>query len=392
MIEKQIIFRLKSVFFISILFYACSTYDVKSIKLEPIRATKFSNSIAEKISNYRAHHLLTKDERMCLSYIDVEEKEIVVYDIFSDTTIYKINLSPIDSLLKNTLPQLNIAKDINYCFNNGDSIFIVANGINAIYMINQMGDVIKVTNVRNIKGADVKSFALQYMPCAPLTYHKNSIHMLSIGTDAPVRTLDERKKYFNTPSYMVLNIESDVGKIQPYNFPHNYRSGNCYYDYHPIYALSENGEVVISFAFNDTVYLYQGENLIKSAAIKSNYYVAAKEFDENRYTDFNYVMEYYMTEGKYYKTIYDKYKKLYYRIYLHHSKYLTSDETEINDKRNWSLIIFDSELNKLGELEFDSRKNGIDVIPTKNGIAIPNIATDTSVFSFTEYSLNFKSQ
>jgi hypothetical protein len=161
-------------------------------------------------------------------------------------------------------------------------------------------------------------------------------------------------------------------------FPESYYKDKIFnfYDTTPSKTFNLNDKIVLSFAKDHFVYIYNlnGEFISKKSS-KSSYIDYFNEFDSSKIYDFLYLRSYIEEEPAYLRIIYDQYQNLYYRLVKHRNQVNEKVELNITDKnyQNFSLIVFDENLELQDEIILNSDEFYLPgLIPTKKGILIPN--------------------
>ncbi len=101
------------------------------------------------------------------------------------------------------------------------------------------------------------------------------------------------------------------------------------------------------------------------------------------------VYDYFSTVSRYIHLIYDPYRKLYYRIYFHGQE-LKDENGLFNEylSRKTFLLIFNSDFEKMAEIELDTKKYNHDLFPTSQGIAIPRRTKVNEKYQYDIYEIS----
>ncbi len=174
----------------------------------------------------------------------------------------------------------------------------------------------------------------------------------------------DRKLYYQQVKPL-LWMKIDAGSIYCENFgmyPNSYQlSGNNYADLFPSACFGDEHHICVSFAADDSLYLYKDTSLIMTKLAKSHYINRFNAISDSLSQDMSFFKKYLTHEPKYMKVAYDPYQSRYYRIVQHRMK---NEE----DERFWSVIILDKHLNVLGEKKFSVNYNARVFVPTAFGI------------------------
>jgi hypothetical protein len=254
---------------------------------------------------------------------------------------------------------------------------IISNLQNRIFIVNNEGKVIgdwKLSTKLNNK------YSLFAQVDNPIYFINHKFYCSSIRNDIRLTNQQSFKEYYDSPTNIILAISSDTLKpIKQFGqFPESYYKDKIFnfYDTTPSKTFNLNDKIVLSFAKDHFVYIYNlnGEFISKKSS-KSSYIDYFNEFDSSKIYDFLYLRSYIEEEPAYLRIIYDQYQNLYYRLVKHRNQVNEKVELNITDKnyQNFSLIVFDENLELQDEIILNSDEFYLPgLIPTKKGILIPN--------------------
>ena len=167
-------------------------------------------------------------------------------------------------------------------------------------------------------------------------------------------------------------------------FPNCYTKDNQNFnDWHPDICATNTSAILVSFACDDSVYLYQNMRLSKSILCKSAYIDEFESIPDNKSFDMTYTISYILHEPKYWDIRYNKYKDSYYRI-VKHKDILIDENTVDLEKSKWSIIIMDSNFNIMNEFVFKRNEYSyLFITPSAKGLYLRNLLISNSKDSLT---------
>lgn len=110
--------------------------------------------------------------------------------------------------------------------------------------------------------------------------------------------------------------------------------------------------LIINYHFNDSVDLFFEGRLVKRIPMKSDHSGEFKGL-EGTMDDMTAVKKLFLMHQRYNCVIYDKYRRFYYRVFIHEEDEAKHDG-KIRMSSTWSLLVFNSDFEKAGEFLFDS--------------------------------------
>ena len=218
----------------------------------------------------------------------------------------------------------------------------------------------------------VTFFELMSSPGNEICFHKGQ---LIVPSDIDLFT----GSCLNRSPYHILSIDtSAVSAIdaKTFRFPEHYDQTGRTYDfleYENSFCLTPEGNVLVSFACDDSLYLYRDTSLI----CKINAKIEGVELpDMLTYQDVENdasVLKYITVSSYYINIIYDPYKNCYYRFAVFPQDY-KEEGGLINNTYLFKIAVFNSDFDLIGEQEFlDRNFFPFGAIPAKDGILLKNI-------------------
>jgi len=193
--------------------------------------------------------------------------------------------------------------------------------------------------------------------------------------------------YYLGKCIYTYDISKSKGDFMIY-FPDIYYHNKDFGKYRASFCLFNN-QLILSFEVDPNLYIYnlQG-NLLKSINAKSNFLNKIEFIDSTKLTDIKFFRKFNLTHGSYFKLVYDKYNKLFYRIVRHNMPLLNSDNFVYDFfEADWSIIVLDENFNILTEQVFKGKEYDFaNILPTPIGLLIyKNPKLDRDHISFDIY-------
>lgn len=359
------------------LFIGCSRIaDSSSLKKTKDIQLEFETSLnnISNISYYRDGAVdyisYVNNKNHCINFKNIQNKAI-------DLTI---SLGNLDSI-QNT-------EDGIACFiQSPDSVFILLNELNVIYLINRKGQITTQWKVDIELENHNKEYVLQHIEPMKLFYKDKNIYIQSVRRDIVVNTPENKKIYFNTPAEVIIDISKNPCVITNKTgyWPAIYKTGLGYGDYWPARCLNDRNEIIYSFAINDSLFIYKNKRLSGVIDAKTQFTQHISPYPPDSNAHFAFLKKYNRTESRYKSILYDKYKDLYYRIYH------KGEEKENEDGSRsflWSLIVLDKDFKKISEMEFNSQEyNDFSILPTMEGLLICRTSSSGDIRNTLKYGL-----
>lgn len=323
----------------------------------------------------------TEDGRLLLTYLNEGENEIHFYDLQAHRLLKNIRL---DFEGDNGVGAIY---GFHVC--NPDSIY-VASSNDRIYLVNGHGE---IRNSIDYTHSPIDGRAAGRADVGTERHleivERNNKLIVYTGLRGDWLTVD--KQYLN---YQYLELEIDPGnnslRLLPMTYPKDYIDHGL----KPFEASREyvNGKFVYSFASDHHIYITADHRSIVRKPAKSDFIGGFPALTKDM-NPFSYRR--YLEQNSFYRSIvYDRYRKVYYRFCD-----LASNLMNIEGYRqHQSIIILDSDFNKIGEVRLPDRKfNTTNYFVGPDGLYLSNNTPYNSNFdkgklSFTLLRLEEKSR
>ena len=332
-----------------------------------------------------------EDGREYLQFGNLEKRlhEILIYDIENQNLHKKI---PLEREGPNGLPA------IWGCipFNNSNTFLISQHNIGRTTLIDGEGNIIRNYNLRQTNGRKGfwidGRFGISFFHAPSFT--KDSIVYFSNGIFRKymIGQRMDRDVWKTIPMFNSLNLKNgNVGTL-PINYPDIFTddvrtpAGGGYsfaYDYN-----YKHDRLICSFTGYDSIMVTDNLKQVRWYNGKSRYLksMRPKVYEAD---GFDWLRES-VESPSYHNIMYDKYRDVYYRI-VRHPYELKANESPFEDPtgREFSIIIFDKDLNIIGETKFPGNKflykmsfvgrDGLYI--SENNLANPEFDEDKLVFA-----------
>lgn len=276
---------------------------------------------------------------------------------------------------------------LGFYLHNLDSIYVTNRDIQEISLIDRFGklkDKYSYEKDKNSNSLSLFNFGSAYYQPAQV------IDRLLYIYSGPNRFIE------NDPISITLNMDNKEVKSLPFNYP-NYPGSECKlkkYGMETLFSRCYDGKhFIYSFYFDENIYVTNpSHEVIKQIPIKSKYIKRVQLPDELKATP-----EDFCQNALYGNLLYDKYRNVYYRIAYPASeieKKIRPAELDMYGRKNFSIIILDKDLNKIGETKFpDYTYNSRVILILKDGLYISNShylnpKFDDNVLSFKKFKLS----
>jgi hypothetical protein len=360
-----------------ILFTSCNGgKNNYSLKKDRDIKLKFETSI-NNLSNIAYYNEGATDY---IIYVNNVNHCINFRNIETDSIDIKINLANLDSI-QNT-------EDGVACFiHNPDSVFVLLNERNVIYLLNRNGEIRSEWKVNTVLENNNKEYVLQDIEPMKLFYKNGKIYIQSVRQDIIVNTPENKKIYFNTPPEVIIHIAEEPCLITNKTgyWPGIYKTGLGYGDYWPARCVNSKDEIIYSFAINDSLFIYKEDHLTSIINAKTKFQQNINPYPPDSNGHFAFLKKYNRTESRYKSILFDKYKDQYYRVY---SKGEEKENADGGKNFLWSLIVLDSNLKTVSETEFNSYNyNDFSILPTTEGLLICQTSRNTDEKNILKFGL-----
>jgi len=271
---------------------------------------------------------------------------------FKDHKIIALNLKTGEEKFRINLPTHNEFVYRDHLYHNPDSIF-VCSLIDlydmCILLMNSQGVVYNKWKINELaKPIPGGYFRIDANHSHPMVLKKKNLFFQAYYRFEPGKTID-----FQTPIEVKLNL-SDGHICQIGDLPKNYKNGDFYGNHQQEYSrvLNDKNELVFSFPSCHDIYVYDSSGLLlKTIECRSHFIDKIETINKNNYKELSAIIDAYTYNAQYSDLVYDKHNKIYYRIALHKlDKFNKNNQKSDGRKRKWSIIMFDNNFNKLGEI------------------------------------------
>ncbi|HEX8515199.1 MAG TPA: DUF4221 family protein [Bacteroidia bacterium] len=313
-------------------------------------------------------------------YVNTLNRCINFRNIATDSIGRRVDLTKIDSIK-------SIEDGVAAYVHTTDSIFLLLNERNSIYLLNSNGDITAEWEVKAPLENNNREYVLQDIECMKLFYRNNKIYVQSIRDDMVLNSPVNRKIYYNSPPEVIVQIDKQPAVIsnRTGHWPAIYKSGLNYSDYWPARCVNNKDEIIYSFAINDSLFVYRNNRLNRVIHAGTDFNRDISPFPDDSTAHFSFLKKYNTTEPRYKFIFFNKYKNEYYRVFY------KGEEKETDDGRNnrpWSFICLDSSMTRLNETEFNSREyNYFSILPTPEGVLICKTNSDTDARNILRFGL-----
>ena len=308
-------------------------------------------------------------ERPVLTYLNKLDSQICYVDIISKKKIKILNL-------KNVSREIGINSYFAPCYIGLDSVLILSEKNKKIYFLHDT-NIIATVSLKHGNSLIEPNFEPLSLSQFNLLYTNNRIYIVTTYNDIILNNSTNIQDYFSRLPELGINL-SNNSKFRLGKFPTNY-CNNFYYDFYPIRCLNNHNQMVYSFRYNDSLFIYNDSVLTRSISCKSQYDNSPYEaMDVEKVDQISYVKKFTIESSRYEKIIYDKFRDCYYRVYKLKQNYVNDDR---NIKKNseivWSLMILNKDFKVIQEKLFTKGDYNYKwIIPTKAGLFISNYCED----------------
>lgn len=296
---------------------------------------------------------------------------------YYEKSIYLYSLNELKHYKKIDLSRLPISSFKGYFIKNQDSIFILTRDPTHIYITDWNSNIIddiplcfpefaklvnKISNNVNKSGV----FEFYSSNYAPMVVIDNNIFLMNYNYQVynsfnPVtKTVDwySDSGYYHLSGISTSPILSySKNKINRINcetgiWPKKYTENNSYiiHGSDVSRAICDN-KLIFSFGMDHNLYVYDSSQLIRKVFVKSKYIDSLEITDKSKINDPWYIKQSTNTFSFYKGIVYDKYRKLFYRIAVHKQVFSNQDGTiNLLGDNPWSIIITDTNFKVLDEI------------------------------------------
>ncbi|MBI3502996.1 MAG: DUF4221 family protein [Bacteroidetes bacterium] len=297
-----------------------------------------------------------------IAYASNKTKKLNLINIENNKIEYSIPLTNLDSLFNQYMNPLK------FFIHNLDSIFILPNESKNIILIGRQGEIL---NQWHINLSNKYDYVLSGFYTSPFIYLNRKIYIRFVPL---ISAFKQKRDYFTCLPEIAINIFNTNEYIKFIGgWPEKYLKENHYGDY-PSRCMDNSEQSIYSYDSEHDIYIYHNDKLIKKALAKSKFIDNFELFADDSVGNISYTMKYLITAPRYGKIYYDRYRKLIYRIAFPKTEYVNEDKTTVKriTDRPWSIIILNSDFQKIDEILFDPFKyNSGPLYVTNDGLLIP---------------------
>ncbi|MBC8146756.1 MAG: DUF4221 family protein [Bacteroidetes bacterium] len=350
--------------FFAYLLFCCDSNE-NEIKLEKVHSFEINIGDSSKFDFFHTQYY-NYNNHNCLSLYS--DGKIHLFDFEHGNYCFNIDLSGFD---------INSFK--GYYIHNTDSIFIFTKSPTNIYIVDSnskisksysldfpaFGKIItKISNPINRSGV-FEYYTTNY---APLVFNDGNIFIMNFNYQIYHQYNSQTKKVeyyydrgfehlqglstchiFDVTSDEIARVNCETGI-----WPDGYTKNDCYLINGPTVSRTINTtSFIYSFGMDHNIYIYDINGLHDKIFLKSKYINSLFVTDIIKCKDPLYKKRNTATSNYYKGIIYDKYKKLYYRIVVHEQNY-ENDNGTVNQfgDNPWSIMIIDENFEILNEIKF----------------------------------------
>lgn len=358
--------KLSRIIILLVCLVACKHKSVELIKERDLKLD-FGSEDGRFISGYEA------DTASYLLNLNSNSKSLEFINVNTNRMDDSISLVNLDS-------SHEIKYTVGFYVHNKDSVFFAFQESNKLFLLDHEG---KIKNQWMIDGElsnHIKKYSFISRSECPLYYHDHTIYILGSPNNLyPGNPKLYSSLMFGSVPEIAINIakENFTMSNTTGKWPDMYKQGFDYYEYWPSRCVNDRGQLIYSFGVNDSLFIYEGGKLMQTVNAKSKYFGKITSIPHENLTNLAYIKKYWVTEPKYERIIYDKYRNWYYRIVKHSEEYENPDGTVKQPwEKSWSVMILDQDFEILDEIKFDPKVyNPYLFAPTKEGIIIAKCVT-----------------
>lgn len=317
------------------------------------------------------------DDRDVLSFLNGYDNSIYLYDYNSKQLINKIYFT--DFGINTPIQGYCVDKYI-YAYSYDDGRLYVADPINNVMLK-------KYVMYKEPKSIEDITYPYPFISTLTPIFKRDSA-IFSIGYRSGESRMDND---YNRP--VLIKLDLNNGKVSNYvNYPSVYKKydwgGTMCYRL-PFYLINDNDEFIISFpAYHGLIRgnikdCYNLEYIEHSSQkVEINPYKKIKRYIHRSSSD---VWSWYMKNYSYEGIVYDKYRRLYYRILR--SPLITYQTGDIGNFKPISIIVFDSDMNYNGTyvLPEDIKFRPFNIFVSPQGLNIQVLSDNEDVLKYYVY-------
>lgn len=341
------IISIKSLYYIVVCFIITSC-SFKQKELEPTLLVEklYSSSKVE----FDKYFISTNGQN--IFYLDKNRLSIESWSINKKSFHSEISLKPyFEKSFDHYKP---ISFRYKVCIKNKDSVYIIeTDRHNKLHLITKKEDLITIDldSIFSIYSSD-----RFYIGCRPNSRPiiQGNYLILNIMSYNVTSLISGNKDYFNTPKILRYHLTNGKSELLEIDFPDSYYNNYYHYMYSPLLAIKDSQSIFTAFSYANLVQEVNLNGQTRISQVKSSIPGDYIPFIADSFRNFNYMKNYHITAPEN-KNIYYSENRNHLYIIKEHQIPLQKNEFELNSEadKNWSVIVADSNLNKIHEFIFD---------------------------------------
>lgn len=206
----------------------------------------------------------------------------------------------------------------------------------------------------------------------PIYKNKNLLYLLK----TPLLNIFDNKadlsKYYQfSPGIIVDYKNKNIYNDNVGQYPKEINGNNTYQVFNPYTCINSQGDFIFSFGPFEDLYKYNKEGkLLDKYTPKSLFHKTPTKFPSDKISDDKYVYQYLITTGQYRDIIHDKYRNVFYRIYMHASTESNPNILLTPSDKEWSIITLDNNFSIVGEDKMSKEYDPNTLLVSKEGLLI----------------------
>lgn len=254
----------------------------------------------------------TYQENGRLYYIFLDDNDLNIFDYKTGLQKKRVTINPSEENGCGTLNNYS-----GFYHHSPDSIFVYNYKLKNLYLIDSLSKIREKWQTINPNLAKYP-VDIEALTPSPISYVKGSILLSGSSSGQPGDATEENK-----PVSCIINLE-DGALSYSVGYPNQYREANfggLYFNiiYHTVDFHKDSP--VYSFPIDHNIYKYNADFSTKEEVYAGSRYISKITSSPDNYLDLfldkNKRIEYYVKQPSYANIIYDKYRKVYYRIAKH---------------------------------------------------------------------------
>jgi len=362
-------------FILLILIYGCNN---KCIDFENnfilINSLELNYEVLANV-NFYLYHFVQNETDTLLTF--KKDNKIIVYNLKSDKVEFDISLKKLDGMVYR-----------DHLYHNPDSIFICSisnSSVMYILLMNKNGEIYQRWNINELANTGTNGyFYIDSKHAHPMVFIKNKLYFQASYRFKPGTVIES-----HIPIEIVLDLSNGFAN-QIGDLPLEYRQGVFYGNHQNDYSrvINKKNELVFSFPISHNIYVYdKSGELLKTVNCKSHYINEIEPIEKDKYTDLSAIIDAYAYSAQYSDLVYDEYHNIYYRVVLHKlEKFNDQGKKNDHNKRKWSVMILDENLEKIKEVLMPEEKFWKRIVITHQGLMLKSIsknkANEYQIFKF----------